>query len=195
MVCGPLLSPPQVSTFSARLSHPGVPSGLQGVLELDHLAYLGKVLESQGVSPSAVEDLVRAHRPSTRRQSEWRKFQRFLRSQHITSIIPQVLLDFASSVFRSGNGVSAATVNNTMVAVQDPVKFGFGIEVDPRKWELLKASFFLQRPSRVPSPPSWSLPRVLDFLQSARFGAAASPSDLLLRALFLVALATGLRVS
>ena len=141
--------------------------------------------------------LVKSHRSSTQRQYEsgWKKFQRFLRSRRVTSITPQVLLDFASYVFRSGDGVSSATVNNAMVAVRDPVKFGFGVEVDPRKWELLKASFFLQRPSKVPSPPSWSLPRVLEFLQSARFGATASPTDLLLRALFLVALATGLRVS
>ena len=144
-----------------------------------------------------MEDLVKAHRVSTRRQYEsgWKKFQRFLRSKLVPAITPQVMLDFASYVFRSGNGVSTATVTNAMVAVRDPVKFGFGVVVDPRKWELLKASFFLQRPSRVPSPPAWSLPRVLDFLQSARFGPAATPNDLFLRALFLVALATGLRVS
>ena len=151
----------------------------------------------QGVPSSAVEDLSRAHRVSTRRQYEsgWKKFQRFVRARSVVSITPQVLLGFASYVFRSGRGVSSATVNNAMVSVRDPVKFGFGVEVDPRKWELLKASFFLQRPSRVPSPPSWSLPGVLDLLQSDRFLSSPSGEDLLLRALFLVALATGHRVS
>ena len=144
-----------------------------------------------------MEDIVGAHRVTTRRQYEsgWKKFQRFLRSRRVADITSQVLLDFASYLFRSGDGVSASTVNNAMVAIHDPMLFGFGIEVDPRQWELLKASFFLQRPSRVPSPPAWSLPRVLDFLQSARFGSSASPGDLFRRALFLVALATGLRVS
>ena len=144
-----------------------------------------------------MEDIVGAHRVTTRHQYEsgWKKFQHFLRSRGVSSITSQVLLDFASYLFRAGDNVSAATVNNAMVAIHDPMLFGFGLVVDPRQWELLKASFFLQRPSKIPSPPAWSLPRVLDFLQSARFGSAASRSDLFRRALFLVALATGLRVS
>ena len=144
-----------------------------------------------------MEDIVGAHRVTTRRQYEsgWRKFQHFLRSRGVSSITSRVLLDFASFLFRSGDNVSAATVNNAMVAIHDPMLFGFDLVVDPRQWELLKASFFLQRPSKIPSPPAWSLTRVLDFLQSDRFGSAASRSDLFRRALFLLALATGLRVS
>ena len=141
--------------------------------------------------------VIGGHRVSTRRQYEsgWRKFQLFLRSRSISSITPQVLLDFASFLFHSSDRVSAATVNNAMVAIRDPMLFAFDLVVDPRQWELLKASFFLQRPPKNPSPPAWSLPRVLDFLRSARFGSAASRTDLFRRALFLIALATGLRVS
>ena len=146
---------------------------------------------------TTVKDLVTAHRASTRRQYEsgWKKFQSFLVAKQIREVNPGTLAEFATFVFHSGSKVSPATVTNAMVAIRDPVSYGFGVKIEDRTWELLRASFFQQRPPAPPLPPSWSLSKVLNFLQSPRFLRDQSPGDILLRALFLVAMATGHRVS
>ena len=149
------------------------------------------------LSPSAIDDIVQAHRTSTRRQYEsgWKKFQKFISSQGIRSLSPSVLTSFATYVFHASPKVSPATVTNAMVAVRDPISFGFGIKIDDRQWDLLRASFFRQRPPVIPQPPSWSLEKVLTILQTPRYQSDPSTPDALLRALFLVAMATGHRVS
>ena len=126
------------------------------VLTLDRLAFLKKVLAGQDLHQSSVSDLLSAHRASTRRQYEagWKKFQRFLASSGVTSISPPVLLRFASSLFHGPSKSSLATVTNAMAAIKDPVRFGFGVVADPRQWELLRGSFFLQRPPVLRLPPS-----------------------------------------
>ena len=167
------------------------------ISSLSRMVFLSKALRYEGDHRATVADLTAAHRPSTVRQYEsgWKKFQNFIRARKIGTITPDTLASFASFVFHSSPTVSPATVTNAMVAIRDPVWFAFGIEIDKRKWELLKASFFLQRPSKLSPPPSWSLQKVLDLLQTPRFQEAPSTEDLLLKASFLTALATGHRVS
>ena len=167
------------------------------VLALTRLEFLKKVLADQDLHPSTVTDLLSAHRPSTCRQYEagWKKFQRFVSSTRISKISPQVLLRFASHLFHGESQSSLATVSNAMAAIKDPVRFGFGVVADARQMELLRASFFIQRPPVLRPPPSWSLQKVLDLLQSPRFVVVPSGEDLLLRAVFLVPMATGHRVS
>ena len=146
---------------------------------------------------ATIADLIKAHRVSTRRQYEsgWKKFQSFIRQRNITSITPETLASFATFIFHSQSKVSPATVTHAMVAIRDPIAYGFGVEINRRTWDLLRASFFIQRPPAPPSPPSWSLEKVLALLQTPRFAVDPSPSDLLLKALFLIAMATGHRVS
>ena len=167
------------------------------IIALTRLEFLKKVLAGQDLHHSTVADLLSAHRPSTCRQYEagWKKFQRFVSSARVTKISPPVLLRFASHLFHGESQASLATVSNALAAIKDPIKFGFGVVADSRQLELLRASFFLQRPPVLRPPPSWSLQKVLDFLLSPRFVVAPSGEDLLLRALFLVAMATGHRVS
>ena len=161
------------------------------------MAFIRLALTGRQLIPAAVNDLTQAHRTSTRRQYEsgWKKFQAFVAKEEVTVMTPQVLTSFATSLFHSSHKVSPATVTNAMVAVRDPVSFGFGVKIDDREWDLLKASFFRQRPPPVPKPPNWSLRKVLDLLQSPRFQHNPSTADSLLRAVFLVAMATGHRVS
>ena len=82
-----------------------------------------------------------------------------------------------------------------MVAIRDPVAYDFGVEINRRTWDLLRASLFNQRPPAPPAPPSWSLEKVLSLLQTPRFITNPSPGDLLMKTLFLTAMATGHRVS
>ena len=170
---------------------------LHDVLTLDRLAFLKKVLAGHPLSASAVQDLLVGHRLSTRRQYEsgWKKFQKYVAATGCGSVSPQVPLDFASHLFHGRAKIAAATVVNAMVAIRDPLWFGFGLAVEPRQWELMRASFFLQRPPARQVPPSWSLEKVLRLLESPRFVVEPSAEDLLLKALFLVAMATGHRVS
>ena len=167
------------------------------ILALDRLAFLALALSRMDLPEATVADLTKAHRDSTRRQYEsgWKKFQSFVRQNRVTRITPETLASFATSIFHSSPTVSPATVTNAMVAIRDPVTYGFGVEIDRRTWDLLRSSFFNQRPPTPPSPPSWSLEKVLTLLQSARFAVDPTPSDLLLKALFLTAMATGHRVS
>ena len=161
------------------------------------MAFLPLALQGLDLPQATIDDLIRAHRTSTCRQYEsgWKKFQSFVRAENISSFTPETLAAFATHVFRSKPTVSPATVTNAMVAIRDPVSYGLGVEVDRRTWDLLKMSFFNQRPPTTPSPPSWSLEKVLNLLQTPRFTEEISPSDLLLKTVFLVAMATGHRVS
>ena len=197
LVSGSSTSSPSLSSSGGGGSTSRVFGTVPDVLALTRLEFLKKVLAGQDLHPSAVSDLLFAHRPSTCRQYEagWKKFQRFLSSAKVQRISPQVLLWFASHVFHSDSKPSLATVTNALAAIKDPVKFGFDVVADSRQLELLRASFFIQRPSALRPPPNWSLQKVLDFLQSPRFVVAPSGGDLLLLALFLVAMATGHRVS
>lgn len=167
------------------------------ILAFDRLAFLGLALSRMDLPEATVSDLIKAHRASTRRQYEsgWKKFQAFVRRNRISEITPETLANFATSTFHSSPTVSPATVTNAMVAIRDPVAYGFGVEINRRTWDLLRSSFFNQRPPAPPSPPSWSLEKVLTLLQSPRFSVNPSSSDLLLKALFLTAMATGHRVS
>ena len=151
----------------------------------------------QGLSPTSIDDITQAHRASTCRQYEsgWKKFQGFISSQDVQSVTPSVLTSFATHVFHANPRVSPSTVTNAMVAIRDPISFGFGVTIEDRQWDLLKASFFRQRPPTTPQPPNWSLGKVLTLLQAPKFQSAPSTRDLFSRTLFLVAMATGHRVS
>ena len=104
------------------------------ILTTNRLAFLKLALARKGTPQAAVEDLIQGHRTSTRRQYEsgWRKFQSFVGTQRITEVTPAVLTGFASSLFHGSDKVAPATVTNAMVAIRDPVSYGFGVEVDKR---------------------------------------------------------------
>ena len=134
---------------------------------LTRVEFLRGALGRLRLPPAAVGDILSAHRDKTVRQYEcgWRKFQSFVRSVGIRVMTASVPIKFASFVFHSGPRVSAATVANALFAIKDPLWFGFGVVVDQRAWTLLRASFFLQRPTPRPSRGLWSLPKVLRLLE------------------------------
>ena len=197
MVSPPHAPPTSLIAPTTRCNQPGAVTSVADVTSLDRMAFIRLALTGRQLIPAAVNDLTQAHRTSTRRQYEsgWKKFQTFVTEKKVTVMTPQVLASFATSLFHSNHKVSPATVTNAMVAIRDPVSFGFGVKIDDREWDLLKASFFRQRPPPMPKPPNWSLRKVLDLLQSTRFQHNPSTTDSLHRAVFLVSLATGHRVS
>ena len=148
MVSGSAATSSSVSSSGGGGHQSGVFGTVSDLLTLNRLEFLRKVLAGQDLHHSTVADLLSAHRPSTCRQYEagWRKFQRFVSLSSVTVVTPQLLLRFASSLFHGVSKSSLATVSNAMAAIKDPVKFGFGVVADTRQMELLRASFFIQRP-------------------------------------------------
>ena len=105
-----------------------------------------------------------------------------------------VLLQFASYMFHDRK-LSIPTITTHLAAIADPLKFAFNISVNSRFLDLLKSSFFLQRPPAKKSAPSWSLRKVLLLLASDVYSENASQEQIFRKAVFLVALASGFRIS
>ena len=135
-------------------------------------------------------------RPSTLRQyqSAWKAFQLFLRNRPFTHLSLPVVYDFLSYMFHSRRR-SAPTISTYAAALADPLWWGFHLDIRSRVWTLLKKGYFLQRPPPRPSRVFWSLDKVLSRLQDPDFISSSDPLLRLKKALFLVAMASGLRAS
>ena len=148
---------------------------------------LGRTLPTE-----TIQDIVQGLRSSTTRQyeSSWKKFQRFIRESKTESVSPKTVLEFASYLFHKLK-LAISTISGHIAAISDPLKFAYNIAPDSRALELMKSSFFLQRPPKRKSTPTWSVQKVLDHLSST----TTTADHRLKKALFLVALASGLRIS
>lgn len=141
--------------------------------------------------------MVKAHRPSTcyQFQLHWKKFQEYVRVKDIKLITKRVILAFLSHLFYVRQ-LSPKTVLVYRNALSLPLEHAFNIFTKDVEFGLLSRSFFLERPPVRHILPSWSLRKVLEFLKTPRFqDRSISLKDSLLKTLFLVALATGNRVS
>lgn len=78
-----------------------------------------------------------------------------------------------------------------MAALKVPLSAVFSFSLEGRDLQLLRRTFFLQCPPRRGWCPSWPL-QVLDLLASDDFGERAGLRDLLLKALYLLPLTSGL---
>ena len=151
---------------------------------------------NKSMDEETVKDILAGHRASTARQyeSSWKKLQNFLRQTNIETINQHLPAQFASYLFHKRK-LSIASIKGHLSAVADPLSFAFGIICNNRSIELLKASFFLQRPDKKKGSPSWSLDKVLNMLSQDKYVIEPTPINSLHRALFLIALASGMRVS
>ena len=81
-------------------------------------------------------------------------------------------------------------------ALQLPLLHGFNISTKDHEFSLIARSQFIENPPQRRIIPNWKLSKVLSLLEQPQFeNNKASPNNLLLKSLFLVALATGNRVS
>ena len=188
---------PLSGTASAQRAVPGgqPQSEIDRVLQLSRMEFLREQLNHE-VPPQTVEDILNGLRPSTLRQyqSGWRKFQSFIRVTNKMRLDKNIFFEFASYLFHDLK-LSTSSISCHLSTIYDPLQFGFQLFPDPRILELLKNSYFLQRPRKRKPDPQWSLQKVLTFLSSARYTTNPSSADLFHKSVFLTALATGFRIS
>ena len=141
-------------------------------------------------------DVLAGSRPSTVRQyqSAWKALQGFLRNRPVTSVSLPIIFDFLSYMFHARNR-APQTISTYAAALADPLWFGFHLDVRSRVWDLMKRSFFIHRPPPRRPTIFWSLSKVLASLEGPTYAVAPDLHHRLRKALFLVAMASGLRSS
>ena len=169
--------------------------GVHEITQITRVEFLHRAL-SNDLPEEVVKDILAGHRASTSRQyqSSWKKFQTFLKESETQEITKEVFLQFASFMFHKLK-LAIPTIMTHLAAIADPLKFAFNIAPDTRALDLLKSSFFLQRPPKKKASPSWSLIKVLELLSSEAYTLNPSPEHLFKKAIFLISLASGFRIS
>ena len=141
-------------------------------------------------------DVLAGTRASTARQyqSAWKALQRFLINRPVSYISIPVILEFLSYMFHNRRR-AALTISTYAAALADPLWLGFQLDIRGRAWELMKRGFFMQRPPPRQQRIFLSLEKVLTSLEGPEFTQGPDLLHLLRKALFLVAMASGLRAS
>lgn len=166
------------------------------VLELDRDQFLTE-LWSRAYDHSIADLLLKAHRDSTRRQFSycWKKFQVYLRANDSPNITKKVVLSFLENLFTIEK-ISTNTILVYRNAIKLPISRAFNISTEDVEFKLLSKSFFIKRPPVNNILPSWELDKVLCLIKTARFNTEPiAEKDALMATLFLIALASGNRVS
>ena len=126
-------------------------------------------------------------------QSCWKNWTDYVRATKPNEINE----DFMISYFRylsEHKGFRVATIRSHKSALRDPLKLGFDLELREEVFLKMSRSLALARPVSPPRIISWSLENVLDHL-AILDSSNCSVKDLLDKTIFLIALASGGRVS
>ena len=166
------------------------------LLSLSRLDFL-KDLYEKVHGEDVARRLCKAHRSSTCNQYEigWKKFQIWLESNGHPDICNSTVLKFLEFIF-SSNSYSPRTILSYRTALSLPLKLAFDIDFSAPEFSLLSRAQFNDRPPNARLIPQWCLDTVLKGLQSSDFDlVSCSQECLLMKCLFLTALASGNRVS
>jgi len=139
--------------------------------------------------------LVQAYRTSTSRQfqSAWKSFQSWL-PEETPNLSKKTVLEFLLFL-QDVRHLQPRTILVYRSALSLPLSLGFNIDTADQEFSLLAKAQFLTQPPASPRLPSWSLDKALDSLLNPPFHPTDSSEYLFLKTLFLVALASGNRVS
>lgn len=110
--------------------------------------------------------------------------------RHVTETMVFAFLSFLAHE----RGRTHPTLSVHLAALNDPIVFGGGIEMDSRKVSLLKISLLHQNAPIRPSAPTQSLQKLLKMLQDQAF-VHPNVNHRLVKALFFTVLTAGLRSS
>ena len=148
------------------------------------------------MDPPYRKKLVTAYRSSTDRQaqSNWKSFRDWL-PEHISTITTQTVIEFLMHL-EDVKHLNPRTILNYRSRLRLPFQLAFNIDFESEVFSLLARNQFLTNPPQRKKIPEWSVDKVLDLLSTAEFDLrSASPEHLLIKTLFLTALASGNRVS
>ena len=166
------------------------------VTTLSRIQFLTKIY-SASFSPDVAATLTQAHRASTASQYErsWKNFQLWLQKHPDTTISKKLALQYLHHLAQDRQ-LNPKTVLVYRNALHLPLLHGFGINTKDQEFSLLARAQFIQNPPRQRIVPTWNPNKVLSMLEQPQFELhRASSHFLLMKTLFLVALATGNRVS
>ncbi|KAK3890520.1 hypothetical protein Pcinc_005537 [Petrolisthes cinctipes] len=164
------------------------------IREMDHLQFLRTVFSIQ--HDEDIASRLSADHASTTRQSQsnWKMFQQWLPAD-ISDITEDVILRFLIYLDEMKQ-LSPHTTMNYRNALVFPLPLSFSINMSHRSFSLLARSQFLRRPPPAKKVPTWSINAALATFSWPEFNPPeASTEKLLLKALFLTALATANRAS
>lgn len=163
--------------------------------EVDRLQFLKEVFAAT-LGDTVASHLVAAHRDSTIKQAQsvWKAFQKWLPAT--TRIISTpTLMEFLIACEESRH-LDPRTILNYRSQLRLPILHAFGIDLSSDIFSLLARSQFLRNPPTKQKVPQWSIDRVLHTFASEAFSLrTASLTNLLIKTLFLTALASGNRAS
>ena len=163
---------------------------LQELRQMDRLQFLRKCL-SKRMEPSEVDTVLAAHRPSSIRQmnTAWKKFQRWLPPE-ISVLQKKHVLKFLNELAP----LKPHTIECYRNSLKSPLMEGFNINCSEEDFKLLSKGQFNLNPPAPKRVPSWSLNQALETIANPSSSSLIKHFHLL-RALFLVALASSNRVS
>ena len=166
------------------------------ILSLSRIQFLQRIYALK-YDASVAEALSSALRQSTRSQYEhsWKDFQRWLAAHPNKPITKATILLYLTQLAHSKE-LSPKTILVYRNSLKLPLLYGFSINTSDREFSLLARSQFLANPPPKKIIPAWNPNKVLSMFEQPQFSnSRATPSRLLMKTLFLVALASGNRVS
>jgi len=161
---------------------------------MDRLEFL-KTMWEEKHGEIVANRLILAQRDSTARQfqSAWKTFQAWLPT-NIPDISKQNILEFLLFL-QDERKLKPRTILVYRAALALPLVLAYNIDTSDKEFSLLAKAQFLSQPPTTPKLPSWSLNRALETLSNHPFKPPTSLENLFLKTIFLVALASGNRVS
>ena len=164
-------------------------------LPLDYVTLLKNTLEHK-VGREATRLLPHSHRASTLRQHQvsWSALRNWMEVSGDWHLTDDKVLSFLGHL--KALGLAYITIVAYLSNLRNLLAWRWGIETDKPVFKLALRASFLERPTNLPYLPSWSLEKMLNLLSTPVYDAARASEDCLCeKTLFLLALATGNRVS
>ncbi|CAF4354177.1 unnamed protein product, partial [Rotaria magnacalcarata] len=135
-----------------------------------------------------------AHSTLSKYESYWKHFISFLKTNKL-DVSEHVLISFFFKLFKQG--LALRTMSAYRASLADPMFYGFQIDTNSKVFRDFFISCRTRRPITKTLPPQWEVYKVLQYLKTSQFknNKTISLPALLLKTLFLIALATGSRIS
>lgn len=165
------------------------------IRKMDRIRFLEACLTSQHDEEIA-SHITKAYRASTSKQAQsvWKTFQSWLPPE-VSEITEDTVMHFLIFL-RKEKKLSPQTVLNYRSTLAWPLKLALKLNLSSENFSLLARSQFLEAPPTSRKIPTWSIDLVLETFSKEEYSLHKAPLEkLLLKTLFLTAIASGNRAS